>query len=93
MRCFGEKTSQTQSNATNCVIKVVSRVTGIDQMSVGQLYSDLILCKANQILSGSAHPPSLKFLLSSQPWDRIEITSYWKSFVPFSKQGGGCTAY
>lgn len=30
---------------------IVSRVTGINEVSVGQLYSDLILRMANQILS------------------------------------------
>lgn len=53
-----------------------------------KLYSDLILCTANQIL-GSAHPPSLKFRRSGQPHNGIESTSHWKSFVPLSKGGGG----
>lgn len=55
-----------------------------------KLYSDLILCTANQIL-GSAHPPSLKFRRSGQPHNGIESTSHWKSFVPLSKRGGGHT--
>lgn len=57
----------------------------------GKLYSDLILCTANQIL-GPAHPPSLKFRRSGQPRNGIESTSHWKSFVPLSKRGGGHTA-
>lgn len=88
----GRKNSTKTKLLCDGVIKMLGRVTGIDEVSVGQLYSDLILCKANQILS-SAIPPSLKFLVSSQPRDRIETTSYWKSFVLFSKQGGGGTVY
>lgn len=55
-------------------------------MSVGQLYSDLILCKANQILSGSAHPPSLTFQLSSQPQDRIETQAIGNHLFPLANK-------
>lgn len=64
LRGFLGKAQSKAKQCYNCVLRMVSRIAGIDEVSAGQLYSDLILCKANQTL-GSTHPPSLKFLLSS----------------------------
>lgn len=82
---WGETTQGKRQHCLDCVIETVSRVAGIDEVSGGQLYHDLILCEDNQILS------SLNLLVSSQPRDRIEHTSHWKSFISFGQQSGGDT--
>lgn len=71
------------------MIKMASRIIGIDQVSVAQLYNELILKKTDQILKDPAHPLHYKFMRSNRSTgriiqQRIRTERYNKSFVPTS---------
>ncbi len=69
------------------IIKMASRVIGVDQTSAEDLYNELILRKMDQILTDTTHPLHPKFLRSTRLNDRllqrpIRTVRYQKSFVP-----------
>uniref|UniRef100_A0A671TU97 Reverse transcriptase domain-containing protein n=1 Tax=Sparus aurata TaxID=8175 RepID=A0A671TU97_SPAAU len=83
---FGNMYIQDQKKLQR-VVKIASRIIGVDQVSVAQLHNDLSLNKIDQILNDSTHPLHLSFLRSSRSSGRIlqrkiRTTSYNKSFVP-----------
>ena len=43
------------------IVKIASRIIGVDQISVAQLHNDLSLKKIDQILNDSTHPLHLTF--------------------------------
>uniref|UniRef100_A0A9J7XIF0 Reverse transcriptase domain-containing protein n=1 Tax=Cyprinus carpio carpio TaxID=630221 RepID=A0A9J7XIF0_CYPCA len=71
------------------MIKMASRIIGIDQVSVAQLYNELISKKTDQILNDPTHPLYHKFIRSNRSTgrilqQRIRTERYNKSFVPIA---------
>ena len=68
------------------MINTAGRIIGIDQLSAAQLYRDLIVKKADQILNDPTHPLHQKFKRSSRSsrflQKKIRTTRFSKSFVP-----------
>ena len=57
---FGNMYTQDQKKLQR-IIKVASRIIGVDQVSVAQLYNDLSLKKIDQIQNDLTHPLHLIF--------------------------------
>ena len=69
------------------MIKMASKIIGLDQVSAAQLYNELILKKTDQILNDPTHPLHHKFMRSNRSTgrilqQRIKTERYNKSFVP-----------
>ena len=67
---FGNKRKQDQDKLQR-MIKMASRVIGCNQMSAAQLCEDLILSKAERILSDPTHPLHNRFQQSHRGWGRM----------------------
>jgi len=74
-------------NKLQRIVKTASKIIGVDQVSVAQLYNNLSLKKTEQIINDSTHPLHQNFLKSNRSSGRllqrkIRTTRYSNYFVP-----------